>query len=96
MLTRAQSGADILIGRVQAAHDLDDDADGRIARDVGNIRHRKSAQLWPGTAHQHLGDGEVRPLRAEVQNAAAYHTAAQQSNVHRITSSGSVFSAPIL
>ena len=66
MLAGAQRGANILIGRVQTAHDLDDDADSGIVRDGGYIRHRQTAQLRPFPPHQHLGNGEIRPLRAEI------------------------------
>ena len=96
MLAGAQRGANILIGRVQTAHDLDDDADSGIVRDGGYIRHRQTAQLRPVPPHQHLGHVQIRPLGAKVHNAAAYHAAAQQSDIHTKTSRGAKFVAPIL
>ena len=90
MLARLQSGADVLIGRVQTAHDLYDDADGAVAGDGGDVRHRQSAQLRPLAPHQNLGDGEIRPLRTEIQNAAAHYAAAQQSDVHKKPPEGQI------
>ena len=96
MLAAAQRLADVFVGRMQTTHDLNDDADVIVPGDGADIRHRPLAQLRPLPPHQHLGHVQIRPLGAKVHNAAAYHAAAQQSDIHTKTSRGAKFVAPIL
>ena len=96
MLAAAQRLTDVFVGRMQPAHDLNDDADAGVADDGADVRHRPIAQLRPLPPHQHFRDVQIRPLGAKVHNAAAYYAAAQQSDIHTKTSHGAKFVAPIL
>ena len=86
MLARLQRGADVLVSRVQPAHDLCHDADSLVVYNVGDVRHRQRPQVRPRPPHQNLGHSQILPTCTKIQNAAAHNAAAQKSNVHNKTS----------
>ena len=87
MLTPLHSGGDVLIGRVQPAHDLHHRVDGVVVENVVHVKGDGALrQPRLGTAQQHPLHADIVSLRGQLPYAAAYHAEAQQTDVHSTTS----------
>ena len=83
VLAPLHSGADVLVGGVQPAHDLHHRVDGVIGQNVVEVVGGQALrQAGLGAAQQHTGNGDVAAALGQLQHAAAHHAKAQQSDVH--------------
>ena len=82
MLPGLQGGGDVLIGGMQAAHDLRHHVDGVVVKDLLKITGGDRGNLRFIRADQDTADMEILPAAAPFVDAAAHHAEAQQCNVH--------------
>ena len=82
MLSGLQGGGDILIGGMQAAHDLRHYVDGVVVKDLLKIAGGNRGNLRLIRTDQDTADMEIFPAAAPFVYAAAHHAEAQQCNVH--------------
>ena len=79
-------GGDVLIRRVQAAHDLHHRVDALVTKNVVEVVGGQALrQPRLGAAQQHTGDGDIAAALCQLQYAAAHYAEAQQTDVHRNT-----------
>ena len=82
VLARLDGGADVLIGRVQPTHDLDDRVDGGVVENVLDTAGGNRFDAGLAAAHQHAVDGEIRAAARPVVDAGTHDAEAEKSNMH--------------
>ena len=82
MLARLQGGGNVLIGGMQAAHHLRHDVDAAVVEDILKIMGGDVGDPGLLRADENAADVEILPAAAPLVYAAAYHTEAQQCNIH--------------
>ena len=77
MLAPLHGGGDVLVGRVQAAHDLHHRVDGIIAQDVVDVHGGDGGgQAVLGAAQQHALYVHILTVGGQLPHAAAHHAEA--------------------
>ena len=83
VLAPLHGGGDVLIRRVQPAHDLHHRVDGVVVENVVHIEGTHVLrQTRLGTTQQHTRHADVLPPGAQLPHAAAHYAKAQQSDIH--------------
>ena len=72
MLFRLQRGTDILVRRMQTAHDLHHRINGGIVEDLVKIAGGNGGNFLDLTAHQYAANGQIRAVFGQFIHAAAY------------------------